>query len=688
MMWGIRRGGLISVVLAVMVAGASNAPVYAAVGADLRPGAEAAFVQLDPIDYEFVVRKGGEDITVPFTTTTSRLFYTLQPAEVNAETAPLFVFLNGGPGAATTANFFANNTAPYTLNRAAVGNDPAGVVKNPNSWTTIANLLYIDPSQSGFSYSVSDQVFADPEYGSILQQLWQEYWARGNLNPFIDADQILRVILTFLKTHPEFANREVVMVGESYGGVRVSTILHLLMNSGIYDERGSSFFHDPELAALIREHFGSGQYPPTAEAVSEQFDRQILVQPQLSSYQDDEQGKLYWDKKDSIIDQVAEAANSHHGFTRSWVRCAAHIPPMMSKSTCPTMVYLPQFNRDRYDYAMPADYSDKQDAYTNKSMRNVSILRTMLGVEPSAIKGLPKAERGSAYHTMGLPAVGDDERPTNDKNTLAGLFATLDAPDSYYVAWNQYAYLAATQNFGSYTRDNLPLSADKSPLYGTMFLQNLRHVQTFLTDAKRDLVIFSEALPKALGRYSDVVKDVTATEQTPAAQGRVVVTWKDSTSTAITWPIYEKAGHAVAMTMADKLLGDVASWMSGSGEAQRYVSWNVRQAKLQGIRVTMSQPAAKSGSRWLFSVRSARGKAVNADGVMRWRVGKQVVVVKGLSLHPAMVRAQVGGKRVVLLRRQGASVQLAASGARMLRRELKVPTLRAGLPMGRLVVRK
>jgi len=53
-----------------------------------------------------------------------------------------------------------------------------------------------------------------------------------------------------------------------------------------------------------------------------------------------------------------------------------------------------------------------------------------------------------------------------------------------------------------------------------------------------------------------------------------------------------------------------------------------------------------------------------------------------------MVRAQVGGKRVVLLRRQGASVQLAASGARMLRRELKVPTLRAGLPMGRLMVRK
>lgn len=159
---------------------------------------------------------------------------------------------------------------------------------------------------------------------------------------------------------------------------------------------------------MIREHFATGQSAPTIEQVTKQFDLQILVQPQLSSHQGEVQGEMYWDKDPSIIDKVAKDAHSRWGFTRWWPRCLAHLPPMPSKSLCPIMVYLPQWGRDRYDYAMPDDYSDKQDAYANKALRKVDILRKMLGVEPASIKGLAPLDRTYAYKTMGNPEPGEE----------------------------------------------------------------------------------------------------------------------------------------------------------------------------------------------------------------------------------------------------------------------------------------
>jgi hypothetical protein len=499
-MRGLRRALVALVSIALLTTGWS--PAQADLSGE-RPGAEAKFVTLPPIDYTLVVREEGQEIMkVPFTTTTSKIFYTFQPAEKDPDTAPLFVFLNGGPGAATTANFFANNTAPYSINLAAVGKDKDGVVKNPNSWTKIANLLYIDPSQSGFSYNVSEQVFAEEGYLGMMMQLWREYMARGNFHPMIDADQLLRVILTFLRDHPKFAGREVVMVGESYGGVRVSTILHMLMNSAMYDGGGSSFFQDPGLAKMVREHFGTGDLAPTPQQVSAQFARQILVQPQLSSHQMTVQAEMYWDKRWSIIDWVAEDAGHAGGFTRDETFCKKNMTlGIWTKGTCPVMAYLPKWDRDRYDYGQPADYSDNQDAYANEAMRSVPILTTMLGVDPSKIAGLKPADRKNAYHTIGWPMVGRDSIWTWNTKVLAGALGNVNAPDTYYLSWNQYAYAAGALNLGSVTKYLLPLSADSNPLYGDMFLQNLRYVQTFLTDAKRDLVIYSPALPEALRRH-------------------------------------------------------------------------------------------------------------------------------------------------------------------------------------------
>lgn len=674
--------------LALVVAGAGQAQALATI-ADIRPGAEAKFVELTGMRYDFTVRRQGKpDVVVPFTPSTARMFYSFQPATSNADTAPLYVFLNGGPGAATSANFFSNNTAPYTLNLEAVGNNSAGVVANPHSWTRIGNLLYIDPAQSGFSYNVSEQVFKYDNPDSLRAELYNEYWSRGNLNPWVDADQILRVILTFLKSHPEFATREVVMVGESYGGVRVSTILHMLMNSAMYDTGGSSFFHDPDLAAMIREQFGTGQYAPTAEQVSDQFDRQILVQPQLSSYQGTVQGEMYWDEDSSIIDELGKA-HSRFGFTRNWARCAANLPPFMSKSTCPIMVYIPQWGLDRYDYGKKKDYSDKQDDYVNASMRKVAVLTKMLGVDPLQIPMLAPAQRKDAYHTMGEPIPGEDSSKTKAKDTLADKLGVLQAPDSYYVSWNQNAYLAATIGIGSYTRNNLPLSPDSAPLYGDMFLENLRYVKTFLTDAKRDLVIYSPALPEALKRHA-AVKDVATFKESPIAQGQIEVTFKDSSTATIEWPHYEYAGHAVAMTMPDKLLRDVDEWMDeGAAMNRAYARWapgskRLQSLKAKGVRVTMHQPGGLVKKAWLFRLGKSNGVVVPFKGTMKWHAKHRSVKVKGLEYTTSGVSAQIAGKRVRLLSNKGKSVRITGEGARALNTKLKMSALSAGQPMGRL----
>ena len=556
----LSRSIVVSVVLMIgMLVGApTRADDY------LRPGAEAGFTTLDPFDYKFLVRDG-ETVkkVVSFTTTQARIFTSFQPADTNPDTAPLFVMLNGGPGAATTANLFANNTAPYTLNLQAVNSDPAGFKANPSSWTAMGNLLYIDPPQTGFSYNISKRVFQGTLHTASMVELWDEYWDRGNFNPFIDADQVLRVLLGFLDSHPQYRDAPVVFVAESYGGVRVSLMLNMLLFSDSYDDGGSAFFRDPDLANAVRRHFGTTEAPAPVE-VAAQFSRQVLIQPQLSSYQSPVQGRMYWDEKPpTVIDWIAEDAGDAGGYTRSEWFCRTHKPFQTDKNVCTIMEYVPSWDRDRYDYAQPKNYSDLQDDYVNRAMRRIPVLTAMLGVDPDSIPELKPAARKYAYHTMGWPLFGHDQWPSRDKDTLVGKFGTLRSPDAYYLSWNQDVYLASTINLHSYVREHLPLSPDNDPIFGDIFLANLAYVKTFLTNAARDLVVYSPALPVALSRHTDVVDQVSvALGDHSGTPGRVDVTFKDGTVAHINYPAYPDSGHAVAATAPGDLRDDVESWMS------------------------------------------------------------------------------------------------------------------------------
>ncbi len=575
-----------------------------------KPTNEAAFVTVGPIDYSFHKSFVAFTRDYRYSTTPARLFTTFQPADgtgVDPRTAPVFVMLNGGPGAATTANLFANNTAKMTVNADAVGPGGPGYAVNPNSWTAFANLLYIDPPQTGFSYNINPAAANDD-----VERI-QEYLFRGNFNSFIDADQVLRVVLGFLDSHPDLRDNPVVLVGESYGGTRVSTMLNLLLFSDRYDRNGPSFFRDPELVSLIRAHFALLSDGPvdgaalTPAIVARQFGRQILIQPQLTSYQTDVQSTMFWAAKPSVIDQVAIDANWLGGFTRDKAVCT--FPLNYNLGACALMKYVAQWDRDRYNWKKPGDWTDNQEALGSAQFDALGKLNAILGVDASTIKGLASGERIGAYHLLsGLLGVTPDgiaggpdaveapdqgqamrialadgfvpgpyyeallaaQRATDAEvaasvdphESLETAFGPLGRYDRYYMAWNPEVYLAFAYNVLAPEYRYLPINADNDPTYGEMFLENARHVDTFLTDAEYDLVIYSPAMPTALARHSTTVQGVDRTRATGSGSGTFQITYRDGQRASIYYPYYADSGHAVAASQPEQLNSDIRVWLA------------------------------------------------------------------------------------------------------------------------------
>jgi len=76
---------------------------------------------------------------------TGRLFYNLRPADEDPEDKPIFFLFNGF--AAEVVRAF--GTGPTTVV------DGGAVEPNPTPYTQFANLVYLEPRQSGYSLSMA-----------------------------------------------------------------------------------------------------------------------------------------------------------------------------------------------------------------------------------------------------------------------------------------------------------------------------------------------------------------------------------------------------------------------------------------------------------------------------------------------------------------------------------------------------
>lgn len=187
----------------------------------------------------------------PLAPATGHMFYVLLSADSDPGKKPVFVFFNGGPGVPTSTNLLVDATGPEQFIVDAAGQ--GAIVENAASFTKLGSLLYIDERQTGFSYDDA------PGYPCTFDM-------------HQDAIDFTRTILRVLDTHPQLTASRVVLVGESYGGVRAQLILQDLLH----------YTQVPEITTEVQQHLDTvfaakAVHPP--DEVAHQFFAQVLIQP-------------------------------------------------------------------------------------------------------------------------------------------------------------------------------------------------------------------------------------------------------------------------------------------------------------------------------------------------------------------------------------------------------------------------
>eukprot|EP01047_Picozoa_sp_COSAG01_P028961 COSAG01_NODE_1966_length_8778_cov_41.983176_12_plen_332_part_00 len=143
--------------------------------------------------------------------TTKSLHYVFVEAETNPAEKPLLLWLNGGPGCSSLDGLM------YEHGPLLINHDGTQLIKNPYSWSTLANVLYLEaPAGVGFSYSTNTN----------------DYMTGANQTA-IDNMAALRV---WYSQFPEFATNDFFISGESYGGIYVPTLSQKVFGSGLFPQ--------------------------------------------------------------------------------------------------------------------------------------------------------------------------------------------------------------------------------------------------------------------------------------------------------------------------------------------------------------------------------------------------------------------------------------------------------------------
>jgi len=543
---------------------------------------EAGFCFLEEINFYFHTNSYFNRLVLRSSKT--RIWRVFQPADSNPASKPLFVFFNGGPGGATSAGLFSAYTG-----RKAVSYDPntgtGSVIINPHSWTSIGNLLHVDSRNAGFSYSLMD----DPQ-DDILRR---SEWDAQNYNCFIDAADFIRVLLRFLAEHPQMQSNPVVLAVESYGGIRSLVMLHLLLFYQDY-ANGKAVYQDPALIQEIQDHYDAvfpeyaGQTVPPA-VIAQQFSHQILIQPAITWYYQKLLEVEMLEAPGSILDQLAQETGV------PYIRYADH--PEARNNPSPHRVmnyiyaYLDAIGRDPYIYPNPDGYFDGYFDAAADLLTHFGGLSQMTGVDVSGISELYASARQNAYKIkfleddatrMSFSALIDPEPRASDlesflfpcaEEDIEAVFGVLQPWDRYFIDLNYDVPNAFTLNRAVMEHYDIQYSYSMS--YGDMFLENVAYVNTFVTDAAYDLVVYAPSLPQALAYHtSKVISSIHDTDNPFMAErpGQIVLQYQPGSvpgsgvmTRTIRFPRYTQSGHAVTMSEPGEMLDDVIDWLSKTG---------------------------------------------------------------------------------------------------------------------------
>ena len=166
------------------------------------------------------------------------MFYWLSPARENPNTAPIIIWLEGGPGISSVGSLF-YYLGPLEVIDYPKKNKKATIRKV--SWNQRANIVFPDyPLGTGFSTNTASHVTLT---GKEIQY------------------QILKFYEGFLKKHPEFKRRPIYVAGRSYGGHGATYTAYALKYSGNQDIDVKGLFIT---SGLISGPIMYGSYPEFA----------------------------------------------------------------------------------------------------------------------------------------------------------------------------------------------------------------------------------------------------------------------------------------------------------------------------------------------------------------------------------------------------------------------------------------
>lgn len=519
---------------------------------------QAGFMAIEPVT--FWLQYGSYFERLVLKSSPARIWYSFLRADRDRADTPLFVFFNGGPGSATSSGLMSMYTGRYTLdNQEANGGDQ--YIANPVPWTRFGHLLYVDARQAGFSYNTMD-------HDEDINERLREFNAQ-NFNSFFDAADFIRLLLRFLAVHPQLQSRPVVIVGESYGGTRAIAMLHILLNYADYGN-GCETFQDPTLVDEIQAHYNA--------VFPEYAGRQVLVQPTVSmGYQS----------------MLAEGMLRQPGsiLYRIGVEVGMPYDPLR---------YPDQFEyvhdvagRDLYIYTKPSDWLSGFFDNAGLRLRTVDNLSRVTGVNARAISELYASSRHAAYRVIDaaspwayaheadspltralfeVPARLESAGGLEEPGDMTDVFGVLQPWDRFFIGSNSNANwafhvcnVALARGYDIHYRE---------PRYGRMFLKNLAHVRTFITNAALDLVVYTAALPPALARHGDILASVRHEKHGQESRpGKIVLEYRpgafadipDLTTCTIRFPLYDHSCHAVSLTQPLDLFADVGAWLDEKG---------------------------------------------------------------------------------------------------------------------------
>ena len=148
------------------------------------------------------------------------LFYTYYARNnvKNRANRPLIISFNGGPGSASVWMHIAY-TGPRILNIDEEGypTQPYGFRSNPNSIIDVADIVFVNPVNTGYSRMVADKEGKMPDKKLFF-----------GINA--DIKYLAEWVNTFVSRHNRWESPKYI-IGESYGGTRVMGLSNELQNS-------------------------------------------------------------------------------------------------------------------------------------------------------------------------------------------------------------------------------------------------------------------------------------------------------------------------------------------------------------------------------------------------------------------------------------------------------------------------